>query len=122
MNRQPADSETDTAQEFLTSERCYIAEILNDPGVPEVSLARTRVEPGITTELHSLTVAEWYVIKDGRGRVEVGDGVPRDVSCGDVVAIPAGTPQRITNTGATDLIFYCVCWPRFAPDSYTALE
>ena len=35
---------------------------------------------------------------------------------------PAGTAQRITNTGESDLIFLCVCMPRFTPDSYESLE
>jgi mannose-6-phosphate isomerase-like protein (cupin superfamily) len=41
---------------------------------------------------------------------------------GDVVVIPAGTQQQITNEGTSDLVFYCVCSPRFTPGSYTSLE
>jgi len=43
------------------------------------------------------------------------------VGAGDVVRIPANTPQRITNTGATDLIFYAICSPRFQAKCYQAL-
>jgi mannose-6-phosphate isomerase-like protein (cupin superfamily) len=35
-----------------------------------------------------------------------------------VVVIPAGTSQMITNTGKIDLVFYCVCTPRFTADRY----
>ena len=107
--------------EFRTRERCYIRELVNDPAIAEFSLAIARVEPGIITELHSLDVDEWYVVMDGTGEVEV-DGEKRAVGAGDVVAIPAGMPQRIRNTGETDLRFQCVCLPRFSPDGYEALS
>ena len=109
------------AGEFWTRERCYIREQVNEPDIMEFSLAMARVEPGVTTELHRLSVDEWYVMVDGTGEVEV-DGRKRSVGPGDVVAIPAGTPQRIRNAGDTDLRFQCICLPRFSPDAYEALE
>lgn len=109
-------------REVWTDERCWITELLNDPAVPEVSLARCRVEPGVTTQLHRLGVREWYVLESGRGCVEVGTAAPRSVGAGDVVEIPAGTAQRITNTGDVDLVFQCLCLPRFTPACYEALE
>lgn len=108
--------------EFRTRERCYITELLNDPAVPQASLARCRVPPGVTTELHRLSVDEWYVVGEGRGRMEVGDEPPFDVAPGDAVAIPAGSAQRIENRGDTDLVFQCLCLPRFTPECYEPLE
>ena len=108
--------------EVYTGERCFIRELLNEAGCPEVSVARCRVEPGVTTELHRLDVLEWYVIEQGSGRVMVGDGPDWDVGPGDVVSIPAGTPQCIANIGGADLVFLCICAPRFQSDDYTALE
>lgn len=108
--------------EILTRERCYITELLNDEQVPQVSLARCRVPPGVTTELHSLAVAEWYVVHSGRGRMTVGDAAPFDVGPGDSVAIPAHAAQCIENSGAEDLIFQCICVPRFEPGCYSPLE
>jgi mannose-6-phosphate isomerase-like protein (cupin superfamily) len=107
--------------EFWIRERCYIRELVNDPEIAEFSLAIARVEPGVTTELHALSVDEWYVVMDGTGEVEVG-GERRTVGPGDVVAIPAGTPQRIFNSGDADLRFQCVCLPRFSADGYEPLE
>lgn len=109
-------------RELYTRERVHVTELLNDPAAPDVSLARCRVEPGVTTELHRLAVAEWYVLEQGEGLMEVGGGEPFAVGPGDVVAIPAGTSQRITNTGDRDLVLQCVCLPRFTEDAYTPLE
>lgn len=109
-------------EELWTSERCYIRELINDASIPDFSLAQTRVRPGVVTELHVLRVNEWYVILAGSGVVEVDGGPATEVGPGDTVEIPAGIAQRITNTGKTDLLFQCVCLPRFTPDCYTSLE
>ena len=109
--------------EYLwTSERCYIRELLNGDDYPEVSIARTRVEPGMTTQQHVLNVYEFYVVEEGHGIMYLGTTPPFEVRPGDVVTIPSGMPQSIENCGATDLIFTCVCAPRFSQDCYTSLE
>jgi mannose-6-phosphate isomerase-like protein (cupin superfamily) len=113
----------DTATEFETAERCHIIETSNDSEDESVSIARARVEPGVTTAWHKLNgVAERYIIVSGSGRVELGELEPAEVSAGDVVRIPANTPQRISNTGDVDLIFFAVCSPRFTPNCYVPLE
>lgn len=112
----------ETPDEHWTRERCYIREIANTPDVSDFSLAETRVEAGVTTELHSLAVQEWYVLTQGTGAVEVDAEEPIAVGPGDIVEIPAGVSQRISNTGDDDLVFYCVCLPRFTPGCYVSLE
>jgi len=109
--------------ERATRERCFIAELAG-PSVDEnVSIARARVKPGVTTERHRLKgVSERYIIAAGKGLMEIGDLEPIEVSQGDVVLIPPDTPQRITNTGDSDLIFYCVCIPPFRSSCYQALD
>src|SRR5215475_10845256 len=112
----------DPTKEFATPERCSILETyaVDDQSM---SIARARVEPGITTAWHSVEhTIERYLMIEGRGRVEVGDSPAAEVGPGDVVHIPAGTPQRITNIGEVDLIFYCVCTPRFPQQNYCSLE
>jgi len=108
--------------EFPTRERVFITERLNDPAVPGWSLADARVEAGVTTELHRLSVGEWYVLQEGSGMMEVGDGEPFAVGPGDTVVIPSGVSQRIANTGDGNLLLQCICIPRFTPDCYEALE
>ncbi len=114
---------SDSGQEFFTSENCYILECSNLPEDPAVSLARARVKPGAVTRWHRLRgIVERYYILSGRGRVEIGDLEPQEVSPGDVVLIPPGCRQRIANPGAEDLLFLCVCSPRFVPEAYEELE
>ena len=109
--------------EYYTEERCYINELANIAGDPAVSIARARVMPGITTRLHRLrAITERYVILGGTGRVEVGGLPPQDVASGDVVLIPPGCPQRITNTGNEDLLFLAICSPRFEQAAYEDIE
>lgn len=108
--------------EVWTAERCFIREILNDPGTPEASLASVRVPSGEITLLHAMVgITERYLIQSGIGRVEVS-GVKTEVGPGDVVTIPAGAAQRIANLGRRDLVFFCLCTPRFRPECYRALE
>lgn len=110
------------AGEFWTEERCFITELHNCDASPEVSLAVARVEPGVTTQLHALDGGvERYIVRRGEGLLEV-DGARQPMKAGDQFVIPAGASQRITNTGPSDLEFYCLCTPRFFPVSYRNLE
>jgi len=108
-------------EEFFTRERCWILELWNTPADLEVSIARCRVEPTVTTERHVLSVAERYVVLSGHGSVEVGDALPEPVSPGDAVWVPPGTAQRISNAGPEDLVFLAICSPRFEPHVYQPL-
>jgi len=119
----PEVKKSNVATEFETEERCYIAETANDSGDEFVSISRARVKPGVTTAWHKLKgVTERYIIVSGQGRVEIDDLDPINVFEGDVVRIPADTPQRITNNGHIDLIFFAVCAPRFLHSCYVGLE
>lgn len=119
----PAIKHAHGALEFTTAERCHISEIANDGDDLQLSIARARVEPGVTTAWHHLRgISERYLIISGEGRVEVGDLPPTLVEPGDAVRIPAGVAQRITNTGDEQLIFYALCTPRFSAEAYVSLE
>ena len=113
----------DPDAEFHTDELCYINELSNTPDDPELSIARARVAPGVTTRWHRLAgTTERYVIIEGHGRVEVGRRTPHDVAPGDVVIIPPMCPQRITNLGPGDLVFLAICTPRFTQEAYEDIE
>lgn len=109
--------------EFYIAERCYITELSNSVDDPDVSIARARVEQGVTTRKHRLKgTTERYFIISGKGLVEVGELPPQEVNAGDIVLIPPMCPQRITNTGNDDLIFLAICSPRFVRDAYEDIE
>jgi mannose-6-phosphate isomerase-like protein (cupin superfamily) len=109
--------------EYATPERCRILESWNVAADPDVSIARARVAPGVTTRLHRLSgVTERYLVVEGTGRVRVGDDLVEEVAPGDVVIVPPGTSQQVTNTGAADLVFYCICTPRFTQECYEAID
>lgn len=109
--------------EFFTEEGCYITEIHNRVEDEGCSIVRARVKPGVATQLHALIgTTERYVILEGEGRVEIDGGPPTIVRPLDVVVIPAGASQRISNSGGRDLEFLCVCTPRFTPEVYVKKE
>ena len=108
--------------ETWTQEKCYITENLNTDRDPSLSVAQARVRPGETTIWHRLRdTTERYVILSGTGAVEVGETMSADIGPGDVVFIPPGMKQRITNTGDEPLVFYALCTPRFLPENYESL-
>ncbi len=109
--------------EFYIAEKCFITELSNTPDDPDVSIARARVEPGVTTSWHRLKgITERYVIISGRGRVEIGEHPPQEVTDGDIVFIPPMCRQRITNIGKKDLVFLAISSPRFTQDVYEDIE
>jgi len=113
----------DESTEFFTSEQCHILELSNTSDEPELSIARARVEPGVTTRWHRVSeTTERYIILEGHGRAGVGERPPEEVGPGAVVTIPPGTRQRIENLGDSDLVFLAICTPRFLPENYEELN
>jgi mannose-6-phosphate isomerase-like protein (cupin superfamily) len=113
----------DASQEYFFAEGCFITELSNSPDDSRVSIARARLAPGKTTRWHYLRdTDERYVLLKGSGVVEIGEMSAQRVGVGDVVLIPPGIRQRITNTGADDLVFLAVCTPRFTNAVYVDVE
>ena len=113
----------DLRQEFYIEERCFITELSNSPDDSEVSIARARIEPGVTSRWHRLNaISERYYILEGKGIVETGDHPPTEVGPGDIVLIPPMCRQRIENVGSEDLIFLAICSPPFSIDAYEDIE
>ena len=110
-------------KEIMTDERCLITELLNLPGGDHLSIARARVEPGVTTAWHKLIdITERYLIISGTGLVELENHEGGKVGPGDVVVIPPNCRQRIKNDCDTDLVFYCICTPGFTAQCYINLD
>ena len=110
--------------ETLIPEGCYINELSNSDADPDLSIAQARVPPGATTQWHRLSgTDERYLILDGEGIVEIGGLPPTTVRTGDVVLIPAGCRQRITNSSEdADLLFLAFCTPAFRKENYVLAE
>ena len=107
------------SDEYYFKEGCYIIEVSNTDQDGAVSIAHVRVLPGQQTAWHWLTETyERYVILRGQGLVEVGGAAAAAVNAGDVVLIPPGTRQRISNTGEIDLELMAICSPRFSLENY----
>lgn len=115
--------QADLGAEFPIRERCSVVELLGDDAIPDMSIARCRVEPGVQTELHSLkNVREVYVVLSGTGLMDDGRASGQRINPLDCVHIPPGHPQRVHNDGAEDLIFLAICTDRFLPDCYIPNE
>jgi mannose-6-phosphate isomerase-like protein (cupin superfamily) len=120
---QPAIHSYNPNAEFYTVELCFINELSNYADDPDVSIARARVRPNVTTHWHKLAgIVERYVILEGEAVVEIGDLPAKKVKPNDVAIIPSGCRQRITNIGNTDLVFLAICSPRFVQEAYEDLE
>ena len=65
---------------------------------------RFEIGPGV--DAHS---AQWefYMVVAGRGQVRTPAGKV-EVRAGDCFSHPPGEPHQLTNTGATDLIYYVI--------------
>ena len=119
----PYINQYNSDNQFSTDERCDINELLNITDDENCSIARASVAPGVCTQLHTVkNTMERYVILEGQGKVYINNSTPQNVSYLDVVTIPANTPQKIENCGTSELIFLCICTPRFKQENYACLE
>jgi len=106
-----------------TAERCLISEIWGSTDDEAVSIARAVVKPEVATVTHHLSsVNEIYLITNGKGKITVEGLKETEVGKGDLVFIPAGTSQKITNMGKTKLVFFCICTPKFTAECYHSDE
>ncbi len=117
-------SRSDESKEFFTNERCHILELLdNHDTTKPFSIARARVEPGVTTAWHRLSeITEYYYILSGRGFMEIEEEDGFEVGINDVVSIPPNSAQRIQNISDEDLIFLAICNPPFTDSNYEDLD
>lgn len=117
-------SRSDESKEFFTNERCHILELLDNHNTAKpFSMARARVEPGVTTAWHRLSeITEYYYILSGRGLMQIDEEDGFEVSTNDVVTIPPNSAQRIQNMSDDDLIFLAICNPPFTDSNYEDLD
>lgn len=99
--------------ELPTDDNYYVTEWWNSSDDPALSVARLRVEPGVTTRPYRLRgITERYLFLAGHGLIEI-DGQNREVGPGDGLLIKPGSWRCITNMGERDLGLLSICRPRF---------
>jgi mannose-6-phosphate isomerase-like protein (cupin superfamily) len=106
----------DQVEAFVTKDGSEIRELAGTPtgNSRNQSLAEATVPPGAETEEHHHGVSEEiYLFTSGSGRLKLGDE-ERDVSAGDTVVIPPGTPHKLWNTGSEPLKLLCCCAPPYS--------
>jgi mannose-6-phosphate isomerase-like protein (cupin superfamily) len=106
------------AEAFITKDGSEIRELAGTPtgNAANQSLAEATVPPGAETEEHFHRESEEiYFFTNGTGRMKLGAD-ESDVSAGDTVVIPPGTPHKLRNTGSEPLRLLCCCAPPYSHD------
>lgn len=117
-------SRLDTCDPFVTADGSTIRELVGPAWTParNQSLAEATVAPGgATAEHYHPTAEELYLLTSGSGRMKLGDEM-RDVTAGDCIVIPPGTPHKLWNTGAEPLTLLCCCAPAYSDEDTVLLE
>jgi len=110
--------------EFLSGDNAILRELFNaakEDIAPRCSLAHARVKPGQMTQRHRLKTSEVYYILEGEGEMQIGEEAEK-VRPGQAIVIPPNSPQRIRNTGKTDLVFLCMVDPAWRPEDEEILS
>jgi mannose-6-phosphate isomerase-like protein (cupin superfamily) len=108
----------DSVEAFITKDGSEIRELAGTPTGNSVnqSLAEAIVPAGAETEEHYHGASEEiYFFTSGTGVMKLGDE-ESEVSAGDTVVIPPGTPHKLRNTGTEPLKLLCCCAPPYSHD------
>lgn len=109
---------------FVTKDGSIIRELMH-PGTHDVSkqsLAEATVPVGVTTRLHRHgKTEEIYYITHGCGEMRLGND-RFEVTVGDTLCIPPGTPHNICNSGDSELRILCACSPAYSHDDTELLD
>jgi mannose-6-phosphate isomerase-like protein (cupin superfamily) len=109
---------------YTTKDGSSIREMMHPlhHGNRALSLAEATVAPGCHTRLHRhRQTEELYHVTAGNGVMRLGSE-RFEISVGDTVAIPAGTPHAVENSGSVDLVILCCCCPPYSHDDTELLE
>jgi mannose-6-phosphate isomerase-like protein (cupin superfamily) len=101
---------------FITKDGSEIRELAGIPTGNSVnqSLAEATVPSGAETEEHHHGLSEEiYLFTSGSGVMKLGDE-ETEISAGDSVVIPPGTPHKLRNTGNEPLKLLCCCAPAYS--------
>jgi len=109
-------SEYDSVQPYITKDGSIIRELMH-PFVHlnrNQSLAEATIPPGAVTHLHRhIESEEIYHVLSGRGLMTLGQE-QIEIAEADTIAIPAGQPHNVKNTGTSLLKLLCACAPPYS--------
>jgi mannose-6-phosphate isomerase-like protein (cupin superfamily) len=103
---------------FVTADGSVIRELVHPTWTraENQSLAEATVRAGEETAEHFHPQAEEiYYFVSGRGRMRLGEE-EAEVTAGDCVVIPPGTPHKLWSSGAEPLVLLCCCAPAYTHD------
>jgi mannose-6-phosphate isomerase-like protein (cupin superfamily) len=103
---------------YITKDGSEIRELMHPTiqGNRAQSFAEATVPPGGETALHLHRVTEEiYHFTVGSGSMRLGTAI-LNVATGDTIAIPAGTPHCVINTGNLPMKIICTCVPAYSHD------
>ena len=79
-----------------------------DLSLKQLVISMTVLHEGKSTIGHSHTDSEEiYLLTEGKGQIQLGEGRKEDVVGGDIVTIPRGVFHRVFNKGKGDLTLVC---------------
>ena len=103
---------------FITADGSSIRELAhpNWTAAANQSLAEATLPPnGETAEHYHPQAEEIYHFVSGIGRMRLGED-EAEITAGDCVVIPPGTPHKLWNTGPEPLVLLCCCAPAYSHD------
>jgi len=109
---------------YVTRDGSEIRELMHPAaqGNKAQSLAEAIVEQGEQTHLHQHhNSEELYFITNGTGHMTLGEE-RFEVTVGDTICIPSGTPHCIKNIGTEALHILCMCSPPYDHSDTELLE
>jgi mannose-6-phosphate isomerase-like protein (cupin superfamily) len=118
-------SRLDELEAFVTLDGSTIRELAGPAwtAADNQSLAEASVPPGGQTAAHyHRSTEELYYFTAGQGRMRLGDE-EAEVSAGDCVVIPPGTPHKLWNlSDSQPLVLLCCCAPAYSDEDTVMLE
>ncbi len=105
-------------ESFITADGSSIRELAHPAwtAAANQSLAEATLPPGgETAEHYHPRAEELYHFVSGSGRMRLGDE-GSEITAGDCVVIPPGTPHKLWNPGPEPLVLLCCCAPAYSHD------
>jgi mannose-6-phosphate isomerase-like protein (cupin superfamily) len=109
-------AQLDQLEAFLTLDGSTIRELAGPAWTPvrHQSLAEATLPPGGETAEHYHPKAEEiYYFTAGSGTMRLGEDEAQ-ITVGDCVVIPPGTPHKLWNGGPDPLVLLCCCAPAYS--------